>query len=521
MNSPNNNIYTSLNNLKILCCLLYIGVWNVSFGQDEEVDPNGHNVFYFDNGSIASEGNFKNGLPIGVWKSYFQNGQLKSIGNKKDGKSDSLWKFYNEIGLLIWSYEYANDMKNGCAIQYDSLENVMIETFYVDDKKQGEEQWYSENGKLIKRMIFENDKAEGLATVYDENGNVIVEEEYKNGFLRKKKEFNKLDENGEKTGVWRTYFKSGNIATEISYRHGKKDGTSKEFDKDGKLIDINKMVGDSIASNPGGIVMVDLYKEYHSNGKLKLLGGLNKGKKSGVFREFDKEGNLIKAYIFIKDTLVSEGMIQSGGVFIGEWKTYYRSGEIKAKGPYVNGKKDGDWIFYYEDGEKEQSGRFKEDVLMGQWNWYYHNGQLKKEEFFNRKGLLEGIVIEYDSLGIELAKGEYFNGKKEGAWFYNVGDYKEVGSFVFGEPDGLWMYYYLNGKIAFKGEFLEGEPKGKHVFYFKNGLRKTVGKYAGGEKHGLWRTFDKSGEQTEVIQYKRGEIYKINGFRVREVDLEE
>lgn len=520
MNSPNNNNIQSSSSLKIICCLLilFFSSWNFAQG---EIDPNGKNVFYHENGEIASEGMFKDGVPVGVWKSYYPSGQLKSIGRKVAGKSDSLWSFYSKDGLLTWTYQYENDLKNGCATKYDSLGNVEVETYYVNGVKQGEEQWLYPDGKVKKIITFVDDKEEGLAVEFDKEGHVLSEEEYRNGFLRSKESFNQYDDEGNKIGVWRTYHKNGNVATEISYKAGRKEGASKEFDKDGKLIDILLMKGDSVASDPGGVVMIDLYKEYHPNGKVKLMGGLNKGLRSGIFREYDLEGNMIKASVYIKDTLMSEGLMQPGGIFEGEWKTFYKNGAIKSQGPYENGKKNGKWVYYYPDGKKEQEGRFKDDVLIGQWFWYYHNGQVKKEEYFNRYGKLEGPMIEYDSLGNELASGEYFNGLREGDWFYQVGDFKEVGAFSLNEPDGPWKHYYLNGKIAFEGTFTEGEPKGKHIYYHKNGLRKLVGKYAGGQKHGIWRAYNNRGEQIEMIHYKHGEVFKINGFRVKEIDPEQ
>jgi antitoxin component YwqK of YwqJK toxin-antitoxin module len=520
MNSPNNNNIYSISLRKIYCCLLLSVIGFSVFGQDE-VDPNGYNVFYYSSGEIASEGLFKNGLPEGVWKSYYPSGVIKSIGNKVAGQSDSLWQFFDKDGLLTATYEYANDLKNGCARQFDSLGTVTQEAFYIDDKKQGEELWYFADGSVQKQLVYQDGDVNGIVLEYNEDGIVITEQEYSNGHLRRKEEFNRYDDDGKKTGVWRDYFDNGNIKTEINYRGGKKDGITKEFDEDGKLIDISTMKGDSLASDPGGVVIIDLYKEYHPNGKVKLVGGLNKGLKSGIFREYDIDGQLLQGYVYKNDTLLSEGMILAGGIFQGEWKTYYLDGQIKSKGSYEKGRKNGKWIFYYTDGNKEQEGNFKDDVLSGQWVWYYQNGQIKKQEFFNRKGLLEGVQVEYDSLGAELSKGEYYNGQREGAWFYHVGDHKEVGAFSLGEPEGRWNHYYFNGKIAFTGEYSEGEPKGKHIYYYKNGLRKRYGKYAGGEKHGIWRMFNKNGDQIETIHYKRGEIYKINGFRVNEVELEE
>ena len=124
-------------------------------------------------------------------------------------------------------------------------------------------------------------------------------------------------------------------------------------------------------------------------------------------------------------------------------------------------------------------------------------------------------MVEYDSTGNEIARGEYYEGLQEGPWFYQVGDHKEVGSFTVGQPDGMWFHYYKNGKIAFAGVFEEGIPKGKHTWYHTNGIKKKIGKYSGGVPHGVWRSYDVMGEATEEIVYKNGETVKINGFKIK------
>ena len=40
--------------------------------------PDGPQRFFYSNGKVSSEGNFKNGIPDGVWKAYYENGNLKS-----------------------------------------------------------------------------------------------------------------------------------------------------------------------------------------------------------------------------------------------------------------------------------------------------------------------------------------------------------------------------------------------------------------------------------------------------------
>src|SRR5689334_7889236 len=80
------------------CLLAYVFVYD-SYAQNE-VRQNGHNVFYFPNGKISSEGEMKEGKPDGFWKSYYESGQLKSEGNRVNFKLDGIWKLYNEKGVL-------------------------------------------------------------------------------------------------------------------------------------------------------------------------------------------------------------------------------------------------------------------------------------------------------------------------------------------------------------------------------------------------------------------------------------
>lgn len=519
MNSPNNNkssflFYKNIliNSIKIIVFVLISVVVRA-----QEIDPNGENTFYYPNGRIASEGYFQDGLPTGIWRNYYPDGTLKSIGKKEIGLSDSLWVFYDSEGRKTHVLDYYKDKKFGCAVYFDTSGNRVKERFYWDDIPEDEELDYYANGSLKKRTLFVDGKAEGNAYEYDTLGLVITEEKYDNGYLKDRQTFNRYDENGEKTGVWRTYFANGNIETEMAYQGGTKNGLIKIFDKKGKLIDIQKMQGDSTAGHTDDLVIIDLYREYYPNGNQKLVGALDNGLRSGIYREYDEQGIIINGYIYESDTIIAEGIIRGDGVFEGEWKYYNKKGVIIAKGAYLNSKKDGKWVYYFENGKKEQEGTFKDNQLSGEWNWYYANGQLRRKEFYNRQEQNEGTVYEYDSLGNELTQGDYYNGVREGSWFYHVGDFKEVGSYSMGLEDGVWKHYYKNGKLAFMGEYSDGEPKGKHVYYHLNGLIKEEGKYLGGEKHGNWHEYNDRGELIQVIEYKRGEINRIDGFKVEPI----
>src|SRR5688500_399044 len=76
-----------------------------SFSQNE-INPDGENKFYFDNGKVSSEGYMRNGKPDAYWKTFYSTGVLKSEGNRKNFQLDSLWKFYGEDGKITTEINY-------------------------------------------------------------------------------------------------------------------------------------------------------------------------------------------------------------------------------------------------------------------------------------------------------------------------------------------------------------------------------------------------------------------------------
>jgi len=66
-----------------------------------------------------------------------------------------------------------------------------------------------------------------------------------------------------------------------------------------------------------------------------------------------------------------------------EVKTYfYKSGKLKAVGPFHDDQMNDEWNFYYETGELFQTAHFKSDVKHGKWIRYDKNGEIEYEEDF-------------------------------------------------------------------------------------------------------------------------------------------
>lgn len=68
-------------------------------------------VAYNEDGSIASEVHFQDGVETGPCRDYHPNGKLAAEGSYLDGKEHGLWKFWNSDGELEQEVEYLNGVE--------------------------------------------------------------------------------------------------------------------------------------------------------------------------------------------------------------------------------------------------------------------------------------------------------------------------------------------------------------------------------------------------------------------------
>lgn len=491
---------------------------NGTYSQEDSLINKNIKIFYYASGAKSSEGLLINGKPEGYWKSYYENGNLQSEGNRLNGLLDDEWKFYTEAGVLSKTITYKEDKKNGYSLIYDTTGTVVLkEMYYVNNILDSLQKEYYPNGCLKLVVMMKNGKKVGLERIYDANdGRLLTENTYDAGFLRNVKELNRYDKDSLKTGFWQELYANGKVRTEGYYRKGKPDGIIKNYNSKGGIEKMEKFDDGKKDENAAEVVMLQLHKEYHPNGKIRLEGGYTDGKKQGVFREFDLSGDtVVNSYIYENDSLIAEGIVMKNGEYDGLWKYYYKTGELKTEGLYEKSIRSGKWIYYYKNGKKEQVGKYKKDKPSGMWTWYYPNGQPKKIEYF-RKGKPEGEYTEYDIDGNEIVKGEFFNGKPEGLWIYQYNDHYSKGEYSDGDKDGKWVEVYLkSGRKRFEGEFSYGEPKGKHRAFFPNGRLKYLGKYKSGNKHGIWRYYRDDGTVAMEVTYKFGRALKIDGDAIK------
>ena len=506
-------------------------------------NPNGKNIFYYDNGNKSSEGNMVNGKPDGYWKSYYQNGVLKNEGNRKKFQLDSVWKFYNDQGKITKSITYAEGKKSGYLTTYDTAGLIISEENYINDIKQGTTINFYKSGKTKQTIPFKNGKADGISYIYSEDSVITSIIKYKMGYIEKQEKINQTDEKGNKQGIWKEFYPDGTVKKEIRYKEGIIDGYVKEYDKKGDLTEMKKFNFGKEVTNAPELAKPDIFKAYFDDGNVRYEGLYLNGMPIGTHYKFhlSKRCDSVRVYndsnetytnqykcfnlsvadsafIYQEGYLIERGPVDSLRRKQKIWIEYNITGEFRSKGPYVDDKRIGNWEFFYPNGKTEQKGKYdKKGRAQGEWILYYDNGNvLRKENYQNDKR--EGLLEEFTEDGKLITKGEYMDDQKEGDWFYEIGNYKEYGVYHNGMPDSTWKAYYVKeNKLRWEGGFLNGDPDGKHVYYYDNGKVQSNGRYAGGQKDGDWRYFDENGFLILTVTYENGVETRWDGQKIAPV----
>lgn len=485
-----------------------------SYAQKEEVNPNGLNIFYHENGNIASEGSLRNGEPDGYWKTFYENGTLKSEGNRKNFQLDSIWTFYNEEGNKTLVINYLEGKKNGARVTY--RENEYIEEHFVNDQKQGLTTVYFSNGKVKSTTNFINGLENGLSKTFNEEGVVVLLVEYKSGFVVSRESINHTDMKGDQQGRWVFFWDNGKIRLEGNFRDGRKHGYFKSYDRNGDLLTVEKYDNGIKQVDAAEVATLDLRTDYYPDGTIKTVAGYRNGKPEGIRREYDKNGAIKAAFIFSDGILTGEGIIDERMKKDGPWKEYYPNGALMAEGNYSNDKRVGKWSFYYLQGNIQQEGFYnKLGNYDGEWRWFFESGQLLRIEYF-LNGREDGETIEYDEAENEVVKGQYVDGLEEGTWTYNLGDIYQSGTFRSGMRNGMWITKSKDGTLLFKGEFIDDNPNGRHLWFWDNGKIKDDATYLMGQRHGEWTKYDYEGNPFITISYRNGKELRYDGITINE-----
>lgn len=194
------------------------------------------------------------------------------------------------------------------------------------------------------------------------------------GFYALAQDYNKLDENGKKHGLWKgIYEDSKRPRYEGTFEHGKEIGLFKFFD--------DTKAGTVIAT-----------------------------------REFNtKDNSCYTIFYNQRNNKVSEGKVVNKQ-FDGEWKYYHENSPVvMTLEYYVNGKLNGVRKVFYKSGVLAEETTYKDGVKEGLYKSYTENGIVLEESNY-KNGLYDGQAT-FRTVDNQLsAQGVFKNGKKVGVW---------------------------------------------------------------------------------------------------------
>ena len=200
-------------------------------------------------------------------------------------------------------------------------------------------------------------------------------------FMFAQTQSNKLDDNGNKNGLWKGYYpETKNLKYEGTFEHGKEVGVFTFYD----------------------------------NTKTKTVIAT---------REFNSKEN--SAYTIVYDPLknkVSEGKVVNK-LYEGQWKNYHKaSKQIMAIENYSKGKLEGLRSVFYISGKIAEEMLYKNDLKNGPYKKYTETGIIIEESNY-KNNQFDGLAIFRDADdGNIVSKGKFVNGKKVGIWqFYQKG----------------------------------------------------------------------------------------------------
>ena len=108
---------------------------------------NGNYKRYFENGTIEKDLFYKDGILDGSQKEYFKNGNLKENVTYTNGQA-SHFIFYYENGSIWREVDYKFNKKNGVEIIYNPEGLKLSEQYHKNGKAHGDLITYYENGKI-------------------------------------------------------------------------------------------------------------------------------------------------------------------------------------------------------------------------------------------------------------------------------------------------------------------------------------------------------------------------------------
>lgn len=314
------------------------------------------------------------------------------------------------------------------------------------------------------RILFRDLKTEkplgGDHRIIDGYHSAYIQAEFKDGFYNGRYEehvYNKLKCEG-------------------AYKDGRKDGTFKWYDDEGRVKEEKSYKGGKLDG---------AHKTYYPTGAVEREVNYHDGKQDGKELSYDFDGTLRrdhtykdgkqvgKQFTFLKGTyeLYETAYYNEYGQKDGDYSSVFTFGLPHVLGHYKNGQKDGQWIEIAESGDTLVIETYVNGKEEGLHVSYDRETGARKRAFYMKADRKDGLYREYNPLNGELvyeATYQYgrLHGKERRLKVSNRYDYWEISTYVNGRQMGPFESRYVkNDRVREVGEYRNGRRVGRWKLY--------------------------------------------------------
>lgn len=228
------NTYSRIVVFIIVFCTL------IEFGYAQDINQNdskglktGHWQIKYSNDSLKSDGYYKAGKPIGLWKYFYDTGELMAYMEYLTDGITSNFKLFDVSGPRIAEGLYIKGKKDAQWHYYGIDSSKVGEETYIKGVKTGEEKiYYPGSGKLFQSTIFTNDKKNGWYKQFYQDAVIKTDGNFVNDTLvgkvtyyhpNGKKNLEGIYVKGLRDGEFYVYDEKGKLAETLHYKMGKLD----------------------------------------------------------------------------------------------------------------------------------------------------------------------------------------------------------------------------------------------------------------------------------------------------------
>ena len=321
----------------------------------------------------------------GKWMTFYDNWQVENEGEYKNDLKNGYFKSYSKKGVLLSTAKYIEGV----------LQEDVAELAKLDIKTE-----YYPNGSPKIVASYKYDVPEGIRREYAADGTIEAGYIFQQGTVIGE---GIIDEEGIKDGPWKEYFPNGALKSIGLYKKGKRQGEWKFYYPNGQMEQIGAYNNDGKEDG--------IWTWYFPTGELLREEGYFNGMIDGHSVEYDELGQVIAEGDYVEDYREGKWMFNYGdhksegeylgGARNGNWKNYYSDGTLSFEGEFIDDNPNGRHIWYWPNGNKKTEGKYIMGLKDGEWIKYNYDGTPFISIFYE-----SGKEIKFDGIRVHIEDEE-------------------------------------------------------------------------------------------------------------------